>query len=119
VLYYLVEWCPTLVPKHLLGHAKELMDEFEARLRAQRGVKNRRGGSGLEQGDQTAVETDASGSQPQKRPRGRPRKQSEAGYRAMSRIRNHLAGSLKPAGFKLRGLIPHLFLRLFQLPDYH
>jgi hypothetical protein len=33
-------------------------------------------------------------------------------------MRNHLAGSLKPAGFKLRGLIPHLFLRLFQLPDH-
>jgi hypothetical protein len=37
----------------------------------------------------------------------------------LSRMRNHLAGSLKPAGFKLRGLIPHLFLRLFQLPDHH
>jgi hypothetical protein len=34
-------------------------------------------------------------------------------------MRNHLAGGLKPAGFKLRGLIPHLFLRLFQLPDHH
>jgi hypothetical protein len=30
VLHYLVEWCPTLVPKHLLGHAKELVDDFEA-----------------------------------------------------------------------------------------
>jgi hypothetical protein len=75
VLHYLVEWCPTLVPKHLLGHARELMDKFEARLRAQCGVKNRRGGSGLERGEQMAVETDASGSQPQKRARGRPRKQ--------------------------------------------
>jgi hypothetical protein len=37
----------------------------------------------------------------------------------LSRMRNHLAGSLKPAGFKLRVLIPHLFLRLFQLPDHH
>jgi hypothetical protein len=37
----------------------------------------------------------------------------------LSRMRNHLAGSLKPAGFKLRGLIPHLFLRLFQLPDHY
>ena len=37
----------------------------------------------------------------------------------LSRMRNHLAGSLKPAGFKLRGLIPHLFLRLFQLLDHH
>jgi hypothetical protein len=33
-LYYLVEWCLTLVPEHLLGHAKELIDEFEARLQA-------------------------------------------------------------------------------------
>jgi len=32
------------------------MDEFEARLRAQRGVKNKRGGSSLERGEQMAVE---------------------------------------------------------------
>jgi hypothetical protein len=40
-------------------------------------------------------------------------------HRPLSRMRNHLAGSLKPAGFKLRGLIPYLFLRLFQLPDHY
>ena len=30
---YLVDWCPTLVPEHELGNAKELVDEFEARVR--------------------------------------------------------------------------------------
>jgi hypothetical protein len=29
VLHYLVKWCPTLEPVHSLGHAKELVDEFE------------------------------------------------------------------------------------------
>jgi hypothetical protein len=38
---------------------------------------------------------------------------------SLSRRRNHLVVSLKPGGFKLRGLIPHQFLRLFQLPDYY
>jgi len=37
----------------------------------------------------------------------------------VSRMRNHFVVSLKPPGFKLRGLIPHLFLRLFQLPKNH
>jgi hypothetical protein len=46
-------WC------HLLGHAKELVDEFEIRLRAQRGVKNGRG-AGLKRGEQVVIETDAS-----------------------------------------------------------
>jgi hypothetical protein len=75
VLYYLVEWSPTLVPKHLLGHAKEPVDEFEARLRAQRGVKNGRG-AGLKRGEQAGREADASGGQQEKRRRGRPRKQT-------------------------------------------
>jgi hypothetical protein len=34
VLHYFVEWSATLVPGYLLGHTKELVDEFEARLRA-------------------------------------------------------------------------------------
>lgn len=29
VLHYLVEWSPTLEPRDLLGHARELVDEFE------------------------------------------------------------------------------------------
>ena len=36
VLHYLVDWSPTLVPEHSLGHAKELVDEFEGRLRPKR-----------------------------------------------------------------------------------
>jgi hypothetical protein len=39
VLHNLAEWCPTLEPQHSLGHAKELVDEFEAQLRAHRGAK--------------------------------------------------------------------------------
>jgi len=75
VLHYLVEWSPTLAPEHLLGHAKELVDEFEARLRAQRGAKNERG-AGLKRGEQAVIEADASGGQQEKRRRGRPRKQT-------------------------------------------
>jgi hypothetical protein len=76
VLHYLVDWHPTLLPEHSLGHAKELVDKFEARLRAQREAKNGRGGQGLKRGEQAVVEADASGSQQQKRRRGRPRKQT-------------------------------------------
>ena len=36
VLQYIVEWCPTLESVHSLEHAKELVDEFEARLLALR-----------------------------------------------------------------------------------
>jgi hypothetical protein len=35
-VYYLVDWYPTLVSGHSLGNTKELLDEFEARLRAKR-----------------------------------------------------------------------------------
>jgi hypothetical protein len=75
VLHYLVEWSATLVPGHLLGHAKELVDEFEARLQAQRGVKNAPG-AGLKRGEQAVIEADASGGRQEKRRRGRPRKQT-------------------------------------------
>ena len=74
VPHYLVGWSPTLVPQHLLGHAKELLDEFEAQLRAKRGAKNRRG-PGLKRDERAVVEADVSRCQ-QKRPRGRPRRQT-------------------------------------------
>lgn len=32
MLHYLVVWSETLVPEQSLGHVKELLDEFEARL---------------------------------------------------------------------------------------
>ena len=35
VVHYLVEWNPTLVPKYALKNAKEMVNKFEARLRAQ------------------------------------------------------------------------------------
>lgn len=75
VLHYLVEWCPTLEPEHSLGHAKEIVDEFEAQLLEQRSVKSGRRGLGLKARQQTTVEADASCDQQQKKRRGRPRKQ--------------------------------------------
>jgi hypothetical protein len=76
VLHYLVDWHPTLPPVYSLGYAKELVDKFEARLRAQREANNGRGGQGLKRGERAVVEADASGGQQQKTPRGRPRKQT-------------------------------------------
>jgi len=73
VLHYLVNWSPTLEPEHSLGHAKELVDKFEARLRAKRGDKNKRGRLGLKR---AVTEADESSSQQQKKPRGRPQKQT-------------------------------------------
>jgi hypothetical protein len=75
VLHYLVDWSPTLVPEHSLGHAKELVDEFEARLLALREVKNGQRGPGSKRDERAVVEVNVSGRQ-QKRPRGWPRKQA-------------------------------------------
>ena len=75
MLHYLVEWCPTLEPQHSLGHAKEMVDKFEAQLRAYRWPKSGREGLGLKVKKQAAVGADASGGQQQKERRGRPRKQ--------------------------------------------
>jgi hypothetical protein len=43
VLHYVVDWYPTIMPGHSLGHAKEKVDKYEARIRVQRKVKNGRG----------------------------------------------------------------------------
>jgi hypothetical protein len=75
VLHYMVEWCPTLQPVHSLEHAKELVDEFEARLLALRKDKKGRVGLGVKRDRQMMMGGDVSGRQQQKRPRGRPRKQ--------------------------------------------
>jgi hypothetical protein len=76
VLHYMVEWCPTLQPVHSLEHAKELVDEFEARLRALHKDKEGRVGHSIKRDMQVTIERDLSGGQQQKkRPRGRPRKQ--------------------------------------------
>ena len=50
---YLVDWRPTL------GNAKELVDEFEARLRAQLDSKNGRGGPCLKRGERAMAVVDA------------------------------------------------------------
>jgi hypothetical protein len=70
-----VEWCPTLEPEHSLGHAKELVDEFEEQLRSRCRVKSGRGELGLKVRKQGMLESDASGDRQQKKRRGRPRKQ--------------------------------------------
>lgn len=57
---------PTLLPGYSLGHAKELVDKFEARLQAQRRDKNGR----------AMAKSNASSGQQRKKPRGRPRKQT-------------------------------------------
>lgn len=72
VLHYWVEWASTLEPKHSLGHAKELVDGFEARFRAKLEVKNRRGRPVLKQSKQAVLEGDVSSSRQQRIPRGRP-----------------------------------------------
>jgi hypothetical protein len=59
--YYLVDWRPTLEPEHALGHAKAVVDEFEARLRAQLASKSGRGAPGLKQGEPVTIRTDAPG----------------------------------------------------------
>ena len=73
MLHYLVDWHPTLMPEPSLGNAKELVDKFEARLRAQRKVKNERGGLGLKRGGRAVAKPDAPTGQEEKKPRGRPR----------------------------------------------
>lgn len=55
VPHYLVDWYPTLLPEHLLEHAKEMVDKFEAQLRAQREAKNGRGAQGLKRGERAVV----------------------------------------------------------------
>ena len=74
VLHYMVDWHPTLMPEHSLGHAKEMVDKFEARLRAQRKIKNVRGGLGLKRGGRVVAKADALSCQEEKKSRGRPQK---------------------------------------------
>jgi hypothetical protein len=74
-LHYLVDWSPTLVRENALGHAKELVDEFEARVLAKREIKNRQKGPGLKRRKCAVVKADGSVGQQQKRRRGRPGKQ--------------------------------------------
>ena len=77
VLYYLVDWCPTLLPEHSLGHAKELVYDFEARFRAQRRLSNDGRSEPRSKVKQKAsLKAKTLNGQPGKKPRGRPRKQT-------------------------------------------
>jgi hypothetical protein len=58
-----VAWAQTWMPESELGGARELVDEFKARLSVQHGKKSGQG------------KTDVTGERPAKRRRGRPRKQ--------------------------------------------
>jgi len=75
VLHYMVDWNPTLEPQDSLENAKELVDEFETRLRVLRGSRNGRGSQALKRGQHTIVETNALNETKPKRLRARPRKQ--------------------------------------------
>lgn len=74
VLHYWVDWHSTLLPEHSLGHAKEIVDKFEARLRSRCEVKKGRGRPILKRGGRAVVEADIPGDQQKRKPRGRPRK---------------------------------------------
>ena len=77
VVHYLVAWNATLVPKYALKKAKRLVDKFEARLRAQRRQRDKRGRGRLPRsklGRQAGGH--AIGGTNQKKQRGGPRKQS-------------------------------------------
>jgi hypothetical protein len=56
------------VPEHALGNAKELVDEFEARVRAQLESKSGRGGPGLKQGERVMAVAGAPGKTPHRKP---------------------------------------------------
>jgi hypothetical protein len=76
VVHYLVEWNPTLVPKYTLKNAKEMVNKFEARLRAQgRQEKGRGRPPQSKVGQRTMLEGQAIKGTQQKKQRGRPRKQ--------------------------------------------
>lgn len=67
VPHYLVVWSETLLPITSLGNAMELVNEFEARLRAQHRVKCRLGGPGSKRGKRSMVEPDSLDSHKPKR----------------------------------------------------
>lgn len=73
-VHYMVKWSPTLEPASSLEHAKELVDEFEARLRALHSGKGRRVGSLAKQGRPAIKKGNIIGAKQQQRPRGQPRK---------------------------------------------
>jgi len=74
-VHFWVVWEPTLVPLHALENAKELIAKFEARCEAQLKLKCTQERPVSQPGSQVTVVCDASN--PQKKRRGRPPKQSK------------------------------------------
>jgi len=68
-VHYLVKWNPTLVPKYALKNAKEMVNKFEARLRAQ--ARQEHGRGRLPQSKRTILEAQAVKGMQQKKRRGR------------------------------------------------
>jgi hypothetical protein len=66
-----VDWNPTLLSEHSLGHAKELVDKFEDCLRATRKVRNGPGGVGLKRNGKGAT---GMADMQHKKPKRQPRK---------------------------------------------
>lgn len=60
MLYYLIDWQPTVLPRHSLGHAEQLVDEFESRIQAKRGLFGKRGGTGSKPRPKVSIEPEAS-----------------------------------------------------------
>jgi hypothetical protein len=74
--HYWVQWSATLVPKCEMGKARALITRFEARLRAQGRQRGKIGRERLPLSKAgKTVGARATGKTPQKRGRGRPRKQ--------------------------------------------
>jgi hypothetical protein len=75
VVYYLVEWNPTLVSKYVLKNAKEMVNKFETWLQAHTRQKGRGRLPQLKVGQRTMLEAQAIKETQQKKQQGRPRKQ--------------------------------------------
>lgn len=81
VLHYLVDWQPTLLPKDSLGHAKDLIDKFEASIHT---PNNGQGSLGSKPEQKPRVDATVLRGQQGTKPRGRPRKQVNVEGRALS-----------------------------------
>jgi hypothetical protein len=75
VVHYWVKWKPSLLPKHVLKNAKDLVNKFEARLQARPRLGNRRERPPQSKvGQRTMLEAQAMKGMKQNKQRGRPRK---------------------------------------------
>jgi hypothetical protein len=94
VLHYMVDWHPTLIPEESLGHAKELVDKFEARLQSQRRVKSGQRGPGLKRGERAVAKADAPSAERRRNREAGLRSKLEAGYPQPSQHTSSVADDL-------------------------